>query len=149
MEILLLSKAFTLIEPGPVVLVTTNDGQKDNVMTITWTMVIGFSAAFAITTGPWNHSYAALLETKECVISIPTVDLIDMAIGVGTCSGEDTDKFEKFGPPPLKPDMSERRSSRSASQISNAGLSTSSTGTASSCSKALPHILTVPARRKE
>ena len=97
MEILQLSKAFTLIEPGPVVLVTTNDGQKDNVMTITWTMVIGFSAAFAITTGPWNHSYAALLETKECVISIPTVDLIDMAIGVGTCSGEDTDKFEKFG----------------------------------------------------
>jgi len=72
MEILQLSKAFTLIEPGPVVLVTTNDGQKDNVMTITWTMVIGFSAAFAITTGPWNHSYAALLETKECVISIPT-----------------------------------------------------------------------------
>ena len=66
MEILLLSKAFTLIEPGPVVLVTTNDGQKDNVMTITWTMVIGFSAPFAITTEPWNHSYAALLETKEC-----------------------------------------------------------------------------------
>jgi flavin reductase (DIM6/NTAB) family NADH-FMN oxidoreductase RutF len=102
MEILQLSKAFTLIEPGPVVLVTTNDGQKDNVMTITWTMVIGFSAAFAITTGPWNHSYAALLETKECVISIPTVDLIDMAVGVGTCSGEDTDKFEKFGLTPVK-----------------------------------------------
>jgi flavin reductase (DIM6/NTAB) family NADH-FMN oxidoreductase RutF len=97
METLQLSKAFTLIEPGPVVLVTTNDGHRDNVMTITWTMAIGFSAAFAITTGPWNHSYAALLETKECVISIPTVDLIDMAVGVGTCSGEDTDKFEKFG----------------------------------------------------
>lgn len=97
MQSLQLSKAFTLIEPGPVVLVTTNDGQKDNVMTITWTMVLGFSAEFAITTGPWNYSYAALRDSKECVISIPTVDLIDAAVGVGTCSGEDTDKFEKFG----------------------------------------------------
>lgn len=97
MDVLPLSKAFTLIEPGPVVLVTTNDGRKDNVMTITWTMVMDFSAAFAITTGPWNHSYAALRDTRECVLSIPTVDLIDTAVGIGTCSGKDTDKFEKFG----------------------------------------------------
>jgi flavin reductase (DIM6/NTAB) family NADH-FMN oxidoreductase RutF len=92
-----LGKAFTLIEPGPVVLVTTHDGRTDNVMTITWTMVLDFSGTFAITTGPWNHSYAALLATRECVIAIPTIDLLDTAVGVGTCSGKDTDKFEKFG----------------------------------------------------
>lgn len=97
MEDLDLGRAFTLIEPGPVVLVTTSDGLKDNIMTITWTMVLGFSAEFAITTGPWNHSYTALRETGECVLSIPTVDLIDTAVGIGTCSGTDTDKFEKFG----------------------------------------------------
>lgn len=97
MEVLQLSKAFTLIEPGPVVLVTTSDGRADNVMTITWTMVMDFSPIFAITTGPWNHSYTALRDTRECVLSIPTADLIDTAVGVGTCSGKDTDKFEKFG----------------------------------------------------
>lgn len=97
MESLPIGKAFTLMEPGPVVLVTTNDGQKDNVMTISWTMVLDFSAAFAITTGPWNYSYSALRDSKECVIAIPTVDLIDAVVGVGTCSGKDTDKFEKFG----------------------------------------------------
>jgi flavin reductase (DIM6/NTAB) family NADH-FMN oxidoreductase RutF len=102
METLQLAKAFTLIEPGPVVLVTTHDGEKDNVMTITWTMVIGFSAEFAITTGPWNHSYGALRDTRECVIAIPTVDLIDTVVGIGTCSGRDTDKFEKFGLSPIK-----------------------------------------------
>lgn len=69
------------------------DGQKNNIMTISWTMVMGFTPIFAMTTGPWNYSYAALLKTKECVISIPTVDLIDRVIGVGTCSGADTDKF--------------------------------------------------------
>lgn len=97
MDELDLNKAFTLIEPGPVVLVTTHDGTSDNIMTITWTMVLGFSAEFAITTGPWNHSFAALRDTKECVLSIPTVDLIDTAVGIGVCSGADTDKFEKFG----------------------------------------------------
>ena len=92
-----ISKAFTLLEPGPVVFVTTNDGKKNNIMTISWTMVMDFTPKFAITTGPWNYSYAALRKSKECVISIPTIDLLDKIVGVGTCSGADTDKFEKFG----------------------------------------------------
>ena len=102
MEKMPLSKAFTLIESGPVVLVTTSDGKKDNIMTISWTMVMDFTPIFAITTGPWNYSYTALRKSKECVISIPTVDLLDKVVGVGTCSGSDTDKFEKFGLTPVK-----------------------------------------------
>lgn len=97
-----LGKAFTLIESGPVVFITTNDGVKDNIMTISWTMVMGFTPMFAITTGPWNYSYEALRKQRECVIAIPTVDLIDKVVGVGTCSGIDTDKFEKFGLTPVK-----------------------------------------------
>lgn len=45
-----LDMAFTLIEPGPVILVTTNDGGKPNVMTISWTMAIGFG-----TPGSFGH----------------------------------------------------------------------------------------------
>lgn len=96
-----ISRAFTLIEPGPVVFVTTHDGEKNNIMTVSWTMVMGFTPIFAITTGPWNYSYAALRNTRECVIAIPTVDLIDQVVGVGTCSGADTDKFVKFGLTPV------------------------------------------------
>jgi flavin reductase (DIM6/NTAB) family NADH-FMN oxidoreductase RutF len=102
MKSMQLRKAFTLMEPGPVVLVTTNDGRKNNIMTISWAMVVEFSPLFAITTGPWNYSYTALRKSSECVIAIPTVDLIDKVVGVGTCSGADTDKFEKFGLTPLK-----------------------------------------------
>lgn len=91
-----LNKAFTLLEPGPVVLVTTRDGKKNNVMTISWTMVVDFTPVFAITTGAWNHSFAALRKTRECVIAIPTVDLLDRVVGIGTCSGADTDKFARF-----------------------------------------------------
>lgn len=102
MERMQISKAFTLIEPGPVVLVTTNDGKKNNIMTISWTMVTDFTPTFAMTTGPWNYSFAALRESKECVIAIPTVDLLDTVVGVGTCSGADTDKFAKFRLTPVK-----------------------------------------------
>ncbi|KYC29394.1 Flavin reductase domain protein FMN-binding [Sterolibacterium denitrificans] len=97
MRTLALAKAFTLIEPGPVVLVTTYDGRKPNIMTISWTMVMDFTPAFAIATGAWNHSFGALRKQRECVIAIPTVDLLDTVVGIGTCSGSDTDKFARFG----------------------------------------------------
>ncbi|HOG13183.1 MAG: flavin reductase family protein [Smithellaceae bacterium] len=97
-----LGKAFTLIESGPVVLITTHDGKKNNIMTISWTMVVDFTPVFAITTGPWNYSFAALQKTKECVMAVPTVDLLDRVVGAGTCSGADTDKFEKFLLTPVK-----------------------------------------------
>ena len=96
MQALELSKAFTLVESGPVVLVTTHDGQNDNIMTISWTMVMDFTPVFAVTTGAWNHSFAALRKHRECVIAIPTVDMLDTVVGIGTCSGVDTDKFAKF-----------------------------------------------------
>jgi flavin reductase (DIM6/NTAB) family NADH-FMN oxidoreductase RutF len=102
MEKMQISKAFTLIESGPVVLVTTHDGGMNNIMTISWTMVVDFTPLFAITTGPWNYSYAALKKSGECVIAVPTADLIDEVVGVGTCSGADTDKFKKFRLTPVK-----------------------------------------------
>ena len=60
MNTLAISKAFTMIEPGPVVLVTTNAGKKNYIMTISWTRVLDFTPAFAITTGEWNYSLAVL-----------------------------------------------------------------------------------------
>lgn len=97
-----IGKACTLMEPGPVVLITTNDGKKSNIMTVSWTMVMDFTPRFAIATGPWNYSYTALRKTRECVISIPAAGLIDTVVGIGTCSGADTDKFEKFMLTPVK-----------------------------------------------
>ena len=54
MKTLQIRKAFTLIESGPVVLVTTTDGKKNNIMTISWTMVVDFTPKFAI----WGHREA-------------------------------------------------------------------------------------------
>jgi flavin reductase (DIM6/NTAB) family NADH-FMN oxidoreductase RutF len=55
-----------------------------------------------MTTGEWNYSFRALRKTKECVIAIPTIDMLDKIVGIGTCSGADTDKFAKFRLIPVK-----------------------------------------------
>ncbi|NCD09215.1 MAG: flavin reductase family protein [Negativicutes bacterium] len=97
-----LNKAFMLFEPGPVILVSTNDGKKNNLMTISWHMVTDFTPSMALTTGPWNHSFKAMMKTKECVLAVPTVDIIEKVISIGDCSGKDTDKFKKFELTPLR-----------------------------------------------
>jgi flavin reductase (DIM6/NTAB) family NADH-FMN oxidoreductase RutF len=85
-----------------VVLVTTNNGGKNNIMTISWHMVMDFTPQFALLTGSWNYSYDALVKNKECVIAIPTVDISRKVIEIGSCSGSDTDKFKKFNLTPIK-----------------------------------------------
>ena len=60
------------------------------------TISLGFTPMFAITTGEWNFTYTALRKSRECVIAVPAVDLLDRVVGIGTCSGTDTDKFAKF-----------------------------------------------------
>src|SRR5665647_2395886 len=75
MQELPLNKAFMLLEPGPVVLVSTAAGGKSNIMTLSWHMVMDFTPKFALVTGAWNYSYKALLKTKECVIAIPAFDI--------------------------------------------------------------------------
>ena len=91
-----LNRVFTLLEPGPVLLVATADGRRKNIMTITWSMAMSFSPTFGIVTGAWNHSFETMMKTRQCVVAIPSVALIEKVIGVGTCSGTDTDKFRKY-----------------------------------------------------
>jgi flavin reductase (DIM6/NTAB) family NADH-FMN oxidoreductase RutF len=91
-----LSKAFHLIEPGPVVLVTTAYKKKANVMTMSWHMMMEFTPLIGCVISPGDYSFSALRKTKECVIAIPTVDIIDQVVDIGNCSGQDVDKFKAF-----------------------------------------------------
>jgi flavin reductase (DIM6/NTAB) family NADH-FMN oxidoreductase RutF len=101
MNELLLSKAFQLIEPRPVVLVTTAHRKKINVMTMSWHMVMDFTPQIGCIIGPWDHSFSALRRTKECVIAVPTVDIAGKVVDIGNCSGKDVDKFKAFALTPL------------------------------------------------
>ncbi len=97
-----LSKAFLLLEPGPVLLLATAGGGRPDLMTLSWHMVLDFTPRFAFVTGPWNHSWRALLRERECVIAVPGLDLARKVVAIGACSGADTDKFKKFRLTPLR-----------------------------------------------
>ena len=102
MEKFPLHKAFTLLEPGPVVLVTTAGENRPNVMTLSWTMVLDFTPRFAFMTGTWNFSCQSLLKTRECVVAVPTVELARKTVQIGSCSGAEIDKFKKFKLTPIE-----------------------------------------------
>ncbi|RCW23147.1 flavin reductase (DIM6/NTAB) family NADH-FMN oxidoreductase RutF [Ciceribacter lividus] len=97
-----LSKVYQLIEPGPVVLLTTSEGGRPNVMTMSWHMMMEFTPPMiACIVSAADHSFHALQQTGECVIAIPTVELAEKVVAVGNCSGRDTDKFATIGLTPL------------------------------------------------
>jgi flavin reductase (DIM6/NTAB) family NADH-FMN oxidoreductase RutF len=97
-----LGKVFHLLEPGPVVLLTTFHKARANIMTMSWHMMMEFVPPLigCLVSGA-NHSFTALRRTRECVIAIPTVDLISKVVDIGNCSGEDVDKFDAFGLTPI------------------------------------------------
>jgi flavin reductase (DIM6/NTAB) family NADH-FMN oxidoreductase RutF len=96
-----LAKAFHFIEPGPVVLVTTWHNNKANLMTMSCHVSMDFTPRIGCMIGPWNHSFTALRANGECVIAIPTVDLVRKVVDIGNCSGKDVDKFKEFKLTPL------------------------------------------------
>lgn len=92
-----LSRVYQLLEPGPVVLVTTSLNGKPNVMTMSWHMMVDFEPPIvACIISNRNYTFKTLKKTKECVINIPTVELADQVVKIGNCSGRRIDKFEKF-----------------------------------------------------
>jgi flavin reductase (DIM6/NTAB) family NADH-FMN oxidoreductase RutF len=92
-----LSKVHQLLGPGPVIMVSTSHQGKDNVMSMSWHMMVDFDPPLvAFVMDENSHSFEMLKKTKECVINIPTVELIKTVVAVGRCSGSEVDKFEKF-----------------------------------------------------
>lgn len=102
MKNLALSKVYQLLEPGPVVLLTTLHKGRANVMTMSWHMMVEFEPPLvACVVSDADYSFTALCATRECVIALPAVELAPQVVKVGNCSGRDVDKFSRFGFTPL------------------------------------------------
>jgi flavin reductase (DIM6/NTAB) family NADH-FMN oxidoreductase RutF len=102
MKELPLSKVYQLIEPGPVVLLTTTHKGRRNVMTMSWHMMVEFEPPLiACVVSSNDHSFTALRATRECVIAIPARKLASQVVQVGNTSGRDVDKFKAFALTPL------------------------------------------------
>jgi flavin reductase (DIM6/NTAB) family NADH-FMN oxidoreductase RutF len=90
------------LEPGPIVLLSSAWQGKSNIMTMGWHMVMQFSPAlFGCYIWDGNHSFEMIRRSKECVINVPTTNLVEEVVGIGNCTGAKIDKFKKFGLTPI------------------------------------------------
>jgi flavin reductase (DIM6/NTAB) family NADH-FMN oxidoreductase RutF len=97
-----LAEVYTWLEPGPVVLLTTERDGRPNVMALSWHMMVEFvPPRIACVLSPADYSFEALRAAGECVIAIPAVELAPVVVQVGNCSGRQVDKFATFALTPL------------------------------------------------
>ncbi|HTP75003.1 MAG TPA: flavin reductase family protein [Burkholderiaceae bacterium] len=93
-----LAKVYGLLEPGPVVLMTTARRGRPNVMPMSWHTMMEFEPPLVgCVISDRNFSFATLRSTRQCVIAIPGVELADQVVRCGNTSGRDTDKFATVG----------------------------------------------------
>jgi len=93
-----LSEVYRLLEPGPVVMVSTARRGRPNVMTMSWQTMIDFEPPLVgLIISNRNYTFDLLRITRECVINIPTTAITKAMVGCGNVSGRKVDKFERFG----------------------------------------------------
>ena len=93
-----LDYVYRLLEPGPVVLLTTQRAGRYDVMPMAWHLMMEFMPPLVgcvVSNG--NYSFASLKASRECVINIPTVELAKIVVECGNLSGDHADKFKLFG----------------------------------------------------
>jgi flavin reductase (DIM6/NTAB) family NADH-FMN oxidoreductase RutF len=87
-----------LLEPGPIVLVSSAWKGTPNIMTMGWHMIMETEPSLVgcyIWTA--NHSFEMIRRSTECVINVPTAELAPTVVRIGNCSGRDVDKFAELG----------------------------------------------------
>jgi len=96
------SKVYQLLEPGPVVMLTTAAKGRPNVMTMSWHMMLDFEPpTVACVVGEAGDTFRVLRRTRECVIAIPDRRLASRVVRVGNTHGGEIDKFTAFGLTPV------------------------------------------------
>lgn len=84
------------LEPGPIVLISSAYKGARNIMTLGWHMMLEYQVVGCYV---WdaNHSFDMLRRSKQCVINVPTRELVDKVVRIGNCHGTEGDKFDQFG----------------------------------------------------
>ena len=97
-----LAQVYGLLEPGPVVMVTTARAGQANIMTLSWLTMMEFEPPLVgCVVSNRNYSFASLKASQECVVNIPTAELAETVVACGNASGRSVDKFRTYGLTPV------------------------------------------------
>lgn len=95
-----LGEAYRLLEPGPVLLLTTPGlaGGRPNVMALSWHLMMEFEPPLVgVLVSGRDDSFARLEARGECVLNIPTAELAPQVVLCGNQHGGRRDKFKAAG----------------------------------------------------
>ncbi|MCI5726507.1 MAG: flavin reductase family protein [Clostridium sp.] len=92
-------KGSVMLNPTPVVLITSkNSENKVNVFTVAWiSTVCTKPPILAIGVRPERLSHKYISESMECVINLPSRDMVKIVDFCGVKSGTKVDKIKHFG----------------------------------------------------
>jgi flavin reductase (DIM6/NTAB) family NADH-FMN oxidoreductase RutF len=94
---LTLANVYKLLEPGPVVMVSSCYKQHSNMMTLSWQTMLDFEPPLiGCVISNRNDSFELIRRSKQCVINIPDVTLLKQIVAVGNSHGRKINKFAKF-----------------------------------------------------
>lgn len=91
------SKARKYLEPGPVVLLSSQFADRQDIMTLGWHTMLEFAPSLVgcmIAGG--NYSHELIRQSGQCVINVPAAALIDQVVAIGNSHGDNMDKFAAF-----------------------------------------------------
>jgi flavin reductase (DIM6/NTAB) family NADH-FMN oxidoreductase RutF len=97
------SSAYRLLHPMHTILVScVGKTGKPNVLPLAWAMPTSRDPALvAVSVAPSRYSHGLIEETKEFVVNLPTLDIIEETLACGRTTGKTTDKFAETGLTPL------------------------------------------------
>jgi len=95
-----ISKAYRLVYPQLVTLVSCMDPEsgRPNIITVAWVTPLSINSPMVgISIAPKRHSHDLISKSKEFVVNMPTLEILEKVVGCGRASGRSVDKFSKFG----------------------------------------------------
>jgi flavin reductase (DIM6/NTAB) family NADH-FMN oxidoreductase RutF len=92
-----LAEVYGLLEPGPVLLLTTAHRKRRNVMTLSWHSMLEFEPPrVGCVVSDRSLSHKLLRASGECVLNIATEANAAQVVGCGNTHGTELDKFSRF-----------------------------------------------------
>ncbi|KAF1028909.1 MAG: Flavoredoxin [Burkholderia plantarii] len=93
-----LEHASRLLNHGPTVLVTSHDGTHRNVMAAAWSMPVEFTPPrLAVVIDKQTYTRELIARQGTFGIVVPGAAALDLTYALGSTSGREGDKFERYG----------------------------------------------------
>ncbi|NYZ75836.1 flavin reductase family protein [Candidatus Micrarchaeota archaeon] len=93
---------YQMLYPRQVILATSQSAGMRDIITLGWHCPLSFKPPLiGISVGKTRFSHSLIEKGREFVVSIPTEDMKDKVLLIGSKSGKDVDKFSEFKLTPL------------------------------------------------